>query len=83
MIFNFLLKIIGNILGAILSPIEPISLAVDFVTSISYVQQFIAIAAYLFPFDKILPLIVIAGLVIGFKIIISIFKTLWSLLPVL
>ena len=81
MIIDGLLYVIGLVLDVLLSPLEVIEITVDFLGSIPFLTQFFEIIAYILPWNNLIPLFVIVIAVIGFKIIISLVKTLWDVLP--
>lgn len=81
MIINGLLYVISLVLDVLLSPLEVIEITVDFLGSIPFLTQFFEIIAYILPWNNLIPLFVIVISVIGFKIIISLVKTLWDVLP--
>ena len=81
MIVDGILLILNNVLNILLSPISIISIGVDFVASIPIFARFIQVIAYLIPWWNILPLIILTISIISLKIIISLVKTIWSLIP--
>lgn len=81
MIIDGLLYVISLVLDVLLSPLEVIEITVDFLGSIPFLTQFFEIIAYILPWNNLIPLFVIVIAVIGFKIIISLVKTLWDVLP--
>lgn len=83
MIINLLLGVIQAIVSVLLSPLIIINFAVDIVSSVSIVSNFIKIIAYLFPWSAITPLIFIIISMFAFRIIISFVKTVWDLIPFL
>lgn len=82
MILDGILNILGFLFNALLSPLEIINIGIDVVSSIPIVTSFIQVVAYIFPFQNLLPIIIITIAILGFKIVISIIKTLWDLLPI-
>ena len=81
MIFEGILFVIKGIVNILLAPLEIINFTVDLVSSIPVVTDFIGIVAYVLPWNNLLPLFVITFSIIGFKIGISLIKTLWDILP--
>lgn len=83
MIVDLILTILQNIVNLLLSPLTALNIAIDFVSNISIVTQFLSVIAYVLPWNNILPLILIISAVFVFRIAISIIKTVWQLLPIL
>ena len=83
MILDGILNILGVLFNILLAPLEVINIGIDIVSSVPIVASFIQVVAYIFPFQNLLPIIIITIAILGFKIVISIIKTLWDLLPIL
>lgn len=83
MILDGILNILGLLFNILLAPLEFINIGIDVVSSIPIVTSFLQVVAYIFPFQNLLPIIIITIAILGFKIVISIIKTLWDLLPIL
>lgn len=83
MIVDTLLNILASLFNILLAPLEIINIGIDVVSSIPIVASFIQVVAYIFPFNNLLPIIVIVISIIGFKVIISLLRTLWAILPIL
>lgn len=81
MIVDGLLFILSNLLRFLLLPLEAINIGIDFVSSIPYVMQFFQIVAYIIPWTNFIPLFILVISIISFKIVISLLKTLWQVLP--
>ena len=81
MIIDGLLYVISLVLDVLLSPLEAIDAAINVVGSIPFLIQFFEVIAYILPWHNLLPLFVIVIAVISFKIVISLVKTLWDILP--
>ena len=82
MIFDAVLNVVFLIFKIILSPIDVINFAVDFVSSVPVVAGFINVIAYLLPWKNLIPIFTFVIGITIFKITISIIKTLWDLLPI-
>ena len=82
MIFNPLLNIINSLITILLLPLQAISISIDFISGISFLHSFFAVIYYLLPIDNILPLIFFVIVITIFKIVISLIKTIWELLPI-
>ena len=74
MIINGILLVFQGIINVLLSPLSILSVGVDFLSSITVVQQFLQVVAYLFPWSYILPLITFIVSVFVFRIAMSIVK---------
>lgn len=82
MIIDGILLVLSGLLNILLSPLEVINISIDFLNSIPFVMQFFEIIAYVLPWGNFVPLFILVVGIIGFKIIISILKTIWDILPV-
>lgn len=81
MIFDGVLFVIKGIINILLAPLEIVNFAVDLVSSVPVVAEFIGIVAYVLPWSNLLPLFYIIFAIVGFKIGISFIKTLWNVIP--
>lgn len=81
MITNSILNVLGVVLGGLLSPLSLINITIDFVASIPIVFSFLQVVAYLLPWKNILPLIILNISLFMLRIIISLIKTIWSIIP--
>ena len=81
MITNSILNVLGVVLGGLLSPLSLIKITSDFVASIPIVFSFLQVVAYLLPWKNILPLIILNISLFMLRIIISLIKTIWSIIP--
>lgn len=81
MITNSILKVLGVVLGGLLSPLSLIKITIDFVASIPIVFSFLQVVAYLLPWRNILPLIILNISLFILRIVISLIKTIWSIIP--
>ena len=66
-----------------LSPLNLVSWTLDKIMNIPLLTSFLEVVAYIIPWGYLYPLILIIFGIIGFKIIISLIKTIWDILPVL
>ena len=83
MILDAILLLFQGIINVLLAPLSVINWAVDLVSSVPVIANFLSIVAYVLPWGNILPLIsLIVGMFI-FRIFISLIKTIWELLPIL
>lgn len=83
MIIDLILVVLNGFLGVFLSVLTPINILFDFLSSIPVVAEFLSIVAYVLPWTNILPIVVIVVAVFGFRIAISIIKTIWHFIPIL
>ncbi len=83
MIVNLLLLVLQGVVNVLLAPLTVINFVVDFTSSISVVQGFIKVVAYLFPWGALEPLITFVVTMFIFRAIIAFIKTVWDLIPLL
>lgn len=83
MIGNLILGILQGIVNILLAPLAILNFAIDVASSISIVQGFIKVVAYLFPWGHLTPLVAFVVGMFIFRSIISLIKTIWALLPIL
>ena len=83
MIVDMLLLILQGIVEVLLLPLTAINIGVDFIASIPVIVEFLQIIAYILPWSNLFPLIILTVALFGFRIVISLVKTIWDLLPVL
>ena len=83
MIIDLILILFQGILNVLLFPLSVINISVDFVSSIPVVTDFLKVAAYILPWSYILPLILLLISISGFKITLSLVKTIVKFIPFL
>lgn len=83
MIIDGILFVLKGVLNILLAPLTIVNIGVDFLSGIPIFAEFLQVVAYIMPWTNILPLIFIVGGLFSIRIVISIIKTLWNLLPVL
>lgn len=83
MILNLILGILQGIVNILLAPLSVLNFVVDIASSISVVQNFIAVVAYLFPWGNLIPLFAFVFGMFVFRAIVALIKTIWDLLPIL
>ena len=83
MIGDLILIVFQGILNVLLLPVTVFNIAVDFVSSIPVVVDFLQIAAYILPWSNILPLILLVIALSGFRITLSLVKAFLSFIPFL
>lgn len=81
MILDGILFVLSQILRLLLAPLEGINIAIDFLASIPFVMSFFQVIAYIIPWTNFVPLFFIVLAIITYKILISVLKTLWDILP--
>lgn len=81
MIVDGILSVLSVVFSVILSPLEIINVGVDVVSSIPVVSNFITVIAYIFPWNNILPIIILTFLIINFKNLVAFIMAVWKLLP--
>ena len=83
MIVDMILLVLQGVLEVLLLPLTVINIGVDFIASIPVITEFLQIIAYVLPFSNLLPLIILNVALFGFRIAISLVKTIWDVLPIL
>ena len=83
MIIDLLLLVLQGVVKVLLAPLNVLNFAVDFASSISVVQEFIKVVAYLFPWNQLTPLFSFVVSMLIFRGVVSLIKTIWDLLPIL
>ena len=82
MVTDTLINIVFLIINTILSPLERLSFNFD-ITKLEPILQYIRMAMYIIPFAQLSPIFVFFVGMMAFRIMVSIIKTIWDLLPVL
>lgn len=83
MIIDAILYVLSGVLNILLAPMEVINIGVDLVSGIPVVVSFLQVVCYIIPWTNILPLIGIVIAVLLGKILISLVRAIWALLPIL
>lgn len=81
MITEGLLSIMFGVLNILLLPINVVSFGMDVLT-LEPVMQFIRMAMYIIPFKELMPIFLFFASMMSFRIIVSLIKTIWDLLPI-
>lgn len=83
MIINLLLGVLQLVVNVLLAPLAVLNFGINVISSISIVQGFIKVIAYLFPWNNLLPLITFVVGMFIFRGVVALIKTIWDLLPIL
>lgn len=83
MIVDAILFVLSGVLNILLAPLEIINIGVDLVAGIPVVVSFLQVVCYIIPWGNILPLIGFVIVVLLAKIIISLVRAIWAVLPIL
>lgn len=83
MIGNLILGLLQGIVNILLAPLQVLNFAVDVASSISIVQGFVKVVAYLFPWSHLTPIVAFVIGMFVFRSIVALIKTIWELLPIL
>ncbi len=83
MIVDGLLAVFKLVCDVLLAPLKVIEIGIDFLAGIPTVVSFVNIVAYIIPWSNILPIILLIVGIFGFRIIVSLLKTIWAVLPIL
>lgn len=81
MIVDLILTVLFGIVNILLAPLTVINIAVDFVGSMPIVYQFVEVVAYILPWENLLPLVILIHAIFIFRIVISLIKNIWQLIP--
>lgn len=80
MIIEGLLDIFYSLVNAILTPIDTLSLNFA-IGNLQPVLQYFKMLFYILPLARLLPIVAFIGVLMSFRIAISLLKTLWGILP--
>lgn len=83
MISNLILGVLQGVVSLLLAPLSVLNFVVDVTSSISVVQGFIKVVAYLLPFQQLYPLVCFVVGMFVFRSIVALIKTIWELIPIL
>lgn len=83
MIVDGILFVVQGILSVLLLPLKAINIGVDFVFSISLVNEFLQVVAYLLPLDNLTPLFSLVIIIFIFRAVLALIKLIWSFIPVI
>lgn len=81
MIVESLLGVVFGMINFLLLPLQIVDFALD-VVELEPVIQFVNMALYLIPFNRLMPIFIFFISMMSFRIIISLIKTIWDLLPI-
>lgn len=80
LIVDLILLVFKSILNLLLSPIALLDISIDFLASFPIVGSFLQVVAYVIPWSNILPLIVLIIAIFVFRIAMSLFKLILSVI---
>lgn len=82
MITDALLSFVFGFVKLILSPVAKLNISIprEFLTKFF---EIIRMAMYLLPIRQLMPIFVMFTLLMTFRIVVSLIKTIWNLLPIL
>ena len=81
MIIEGILSVVFGVLNILLLPLQVVGFGVN-VLALEPVMQFIRMAMYLIPFKELMPIFIFFASMMAFRIIVSLIKTIWNLLPI-
>ena len=82
MIVEGLLTVVFGLVNTLLMPLNVVNFVVD--SSIfTPILEFINMALYMIPFAELMPIFMFFVGMMFFRIIVSVIKTIWNLLPIL
>lgn len=82
MITDLMINLIYNVFMFVLGGYEPIHFNID-TTIFQTFSNFFAFIFYILPIKGLLPIVTIVTALMMFRILISVIKTIWDLLPLL
>jgi len=82
MIVEGVLSVVFGLLNVLLLPLQVVDFGLSILT-LEPVMQFINMALYVIPFKALMPIFVFFVSMMLFRIVVSLIKTLWDLLPIL
>lgn len=80
MIVESLLGVVFGMINFLLLPLQIVDFALD-VVELEPVIQFVNMALYLIPFNRLMPIFIFFISMMSFRIIISLIKTIWDVEP--
>lgn len=83
MIVNLIFGVLEVVVNILLAPLTVLNFVFDVVSSISIVQGFVKVVAYLLPWSQLTPLVTFIVAMFIFRSIVALIKTIWDLLPIL
>lgn len=83
MIVNLIFGVLEVVVNILLAPLTVLNFVFDVVSSISIVQGFVKVVAYLLPWSQLTPLVTFIVTMFIFRSIVALIKTIWDLLPIL
>lgn len=81
MVVEGLLSVVFGFINILLLPLSVIDIGLDILT-LEPVIQFFNMAMYLIPFKDLMPIFMFFVSMMSFRIIVSLIKTIWDLLPI-
>ena len=82
MIIDGLVNIVFGFIDILLLPLQVINISFD-IEKIAPILQYFRMALYIIPFQELSPIFTIFVALMAFRIIVSLIKTIWNLLPIL
>ena len=81
MITNAILSFFLAIINVLLAPLEVINIAIDFVSSIPVVVNFLSFVWYIIPWSNLTPIVVAVIAILTFKATIALIKLTIHFIP--
>ena len=81
MIIEGVLSVVFGLLNILLIPLQVVDLGLSVVT-LEPVIQFLHMAMYLIPFKELMPIFIFFMSMMAFRVVVSVIKTIWDLLPI-
>ena len=80
MIPDALINLIYSIVSGMMLPIEGLTFVVD-LSKLQPILQYFQMALYIIPFAQLMPIFTFFVALMGWRIVVSILRTIWDILP--
>lgn len=81
MIVEGMLSVVFGLLNVLLLPLNVVNFSMNILT-LDPIKQFIKMALYIIPFAELMPIFIFFVSMMAFRIVVSLIKTIWDLLPI-
>jgi len=81
MIIEGVISVIFGLINLLLMPLDVVNFGFNVLT-LEPVKQFIKMALYIIPFNELMPIFIFFASMMAFRIVVSLIKTIWDLLPI-
>lgn len=81
MITDLILSLSQSTLNIFFLPLAVVDVAIDIVSSLPVVAQFLQVVAYIVPWTNLIPIFVITISIFSFRIVIALIKLVFTFIP--